>query len=222
MDAVNLLPPEHKVRAKKRSTPADKLDSRKTLRTGGLAAVAVVVLLGALYGYERSVVSSKKSALAKDQGALAAIKPKADAIKAAQALTAARLSVIANVTSSRMNWDRALNDFARIVPTDSFLTSLSFAAPVQTSSIVTPAVVPTTPTATSTDPTTSTSTVAPTTTSSTLSVAGTAPGTVAVARVLDRLALIPWLSNVTLGSATRSGDGGGNSFNITATVSQEP
>jgi Tfp pilus assembly protein PilN len=222
MDAVNLLPPEHKVRAKKRSTPADKLDSRKTLRTGGLAAVAVVVLLGALYGYERSVVSSKKSALAKDQGAMAAIKPKADAIKAAQASTAARLSVIANVTSSRMNWDRALNDFARIVPTDSFLTSLSFAAPVQTSSIVTPAVVPTTPTATSTDPTTSTSTVAPTTTSSTLSVAGTAPGTVAVARVLDRLALIPWLSNVTLGSATRSGDGGGNSFNITATVSQEP
>jgi Tfp pilus assembly protein PilN len=221
MDAVNLLPLEHKVRAKKRSTPADNLDGRKTLRTGGLAALAVVVLLGALYGYERSVVNSKKSALAKDQAALAEIKPKADAIKAAQASTAARLSVIANVTTSRMNWDKALNDFARIVPTDSFLTSLAFAAPVQTSSIVTPAVTPTT-TTTSTDPTASTSTVAPVTTSAVLTVAGTAPGTVAVARVLDRLALIPWLSNVTLGSATRSGDGGGNSFNITATVSQEP
>lgn len=221
MDAVNLLPLEHKVRAKKRSTPADNLDGRKTLRTGGLAALAVVVLLGALYGYERSVVNAKKSALAKDQAALAEIKPKADAIKAAQASTAARLSVIANVTTSRMNWDKALNDFARIVPTDSFLTSLAFAAPVQTSSIVTPAVTPTT-TTTSTDPTASTSTVAPVTTSAVLTVAGTAPGTVAVARVLDRLALIPWLSNVTLGSATRSGDGGGNSFNITATVSQEP
>ena len=220
MDAVNLLPLEHKARAKKRSTPADNLDARKTLRTGSLAALAVVVLLGALYGYERNVVSSKKSALEKDQAALAEIKPKADAIKAAQASTSARLSVIANVTSSRMNWDRALADFARIVPTDSFLTSLSFAAPVQTSSIVTPAVVPTT--TTSTDPTTSTSTVAPAATSSALTVAGTAPGTVAVARVLDRLALIPWLSNVTLGSATRSGDGVGNSFNITATVSQEP
>ena len=221
MDAVNLLPLEHKVRAKKRSTPADNLDGRKTLRTGGLAALAVVVLLGALYGYERSVVNAKKSALAKDQAALAEIKPKADAIKAAQASTAARLSVIANVTTSRMNWDKALNDFARIVPTDSFLTSLAFAAPVQTSSIVTPAVTPTT-TTTSTDPTASASTVAPVTTSAVLTVAGTAPGTVAVARVLDRLALIPWLSNVTLGSATRSGDGGGNSFNITATVSQEP
>ena len=54
MEAVNLLPPEHKVRAKKRSTPADNLDSRKTLRTGGLAALAVVVLLGALYGYQRN------------------------------------------------------------------------------------------------------------------------------------------------------------------------
>ena len=223
MDAVNLLPLEHKIRAKKRSTPADNLDSRKTLRTGGLAALAVVVLLGAAYGYERSVVNSKKSALAKDQAALAEIKPKADAIKLAKASTAARLTVIANVTSSRMNWDRALNDFARIVPTDSFLTSLAFAAPVQTSSIVAPAVVPTT--TTSTDPSASTSTATPAATptgSSTLTVSGTAPGTVAVARVLDRLALIPWLSNVSLTSATRSSDGGGNAFNITANVSQEP
>jgi Tfp pilus assembly protein PilN len=221
MEAVNLLPLEHKVRAKKRSTPADKLDSRKTLRTGGLAALAVVVLLGALYGYERTVINSKKSALAKDQAALAAIKPKADAIKLAQASAAARLTVISTVTSGRMNWDRALNDFARIVPTDSFLTSLQFAAPVQTASIVTPV----TPAATTapTDGTTSTVTppAAPTGTS-TLTVTGTSPGTVAVARVLDRLALIPWLSNVSLGSASRSGDNGGNSFSITATVSQEP
>lgn len=223
MDAVNLLPLEHKIKAGKRSTPADNLDSRKTLRTGGLAALAVVVLLGAVYGYQRSVINSKKSALAKDQASLAEIKPKADAIKAAQASAAARLSVISNVTSSRMNWDRALNDFARIVPTDSFLTSLSFDAPVQTAAIVTPVAIPTT--TTSTDSTTDTSTAAPTAPtsgSSTLTVAGTAPGTVAVARVLDRLALIPWLSGVTLGSATRAGDGGGNSFNITATVSQEP
>jgi Tfp pilus assembly protein PilN len=223
MEAVNLLPLEHKNKAKKRSTPADNLDSRKTLRTGGLAALAVVVLLGALYGYERTVVNSKKSALAKDQAALAVIKPKADAIKAAKASAAARLSVISNVTASRMNWDRALNDFARIIPTDSFLTSLAFAAPVPTASIVTPAVVPTT---TSTDTTsTDTSTVVPAASpsgTSTLTVAGTAPGTVGVARVLDRLALIPWLSGVTLSSSTRAGDGSGNSFDITATVSQEP
>jgi Tfp pilus assembly protein PilN len=225
MDAVNLLPLEHKIRSKKRSTPADNLDSRRTLRTGGLAALALVVLLGALYGYERSVVNSKKSALAKDQAALAEIKPKADAIKAAKASAAARLSVISNVTSSRMNWDRALNDFARIVPTDSFLTTLSVDAPVQTASIVTP-VVPAAPaTDTSTDTTTDTTAVAPAAApvgTSTLTVAGTTSGTVGVARVLDRFALIPWLSNVTLSSAARSGDGGGDSFNLTATVSREP
>lgn len=222
MDAVNLLPLEHKAKSKKRSTPADNLDSRKTLRTGGLAAVAIVVLLGALYGYERTVVNSKKSALAKDQTTLAAIKPKADAIKQAQTDAAARVSVISNVTSSRMNWDKALSDFARIVPTDSFLTSLSFAAPVQTSSVLGTV---TSTDATPTDTTTSTSTttpVAPVPSTSTLTVAGTAPGTVGVARVLDRIALIPWLSDVSLGSATRSGDSGGDSFNITATVSQEP
>jgi Tfp pilus assembly protein PilN len=223
MDAVNLLPLEHKLRAKKRATPAGNLDSRKTLRTGGLAAVALVLLLGALYGYERSVVNSKKSALAKDQNALAQIKPQADAIKAAQAASAARLAVISNVTSSRMNWDKALNDFARIVPTDSFITSLSFDAPVQTASLVGPA--PTTTSSTTTDTTTDPSATTPaaplTSGSSTLTVAGTAPGTVGVARVLDRFALIPWLSGVTLASASRSGDSGGDSFNITATVSQE-
>ena len=220
MEAVNLLPAEHKIRAKKRSTPADNLDSRKTLRTGGIAALAVAVLVGALYGYEHTVISSKKSALAKDQAALAEIKPKADAIKQAQASTAARLSVIATVTSSRMNWDRALNDFARIVPTDSFLTALSFSAPVPTSSIVSPVVPAAAPTTDSTSTDTTAAPVAPT--GSALNVSGTAPGTVAVARVLDRLALIPWLSNVSLNSATRSGAGNGDSFAITATVSQEP
>ena len=221
MQAVNLLPDEHKIRAKKRSTPADNLDSRKTLRTGGLAAVAVVVLLGALYGYQRNVVNSKKSALAKDQAALAAIKPKADAIKAAQASSAARLSVISNVTASRMNWDNALKVFAHVVPTDSFLSSLSFEAPVQTASIVTPA-APTTPTTDSTASTATVTPAAPPSGTSTLTVAGTAPGTVGVARILDRFALVPWLSNVTLTSATRFADGAGDSFNITATVSQEP
>jgi Tfp pilus assembly protein PilN len=162
MDAVNLLPLEHKARAKKRSAPAGNLDSRKTLRTGGLAALAVVVLVGALYGYERTVVNSKKSALAKDQAALAEIKPKADAIKQAKASAAARLSVISNVSSSRMNWDRALNDFARIVPTDSFLTSLSFDAPVQTSSIVAPVAVTPTTTSSSTDPADTTTPATPT------------------------------------------------------------
>jgi Tfp pilus assembly protein PilN len=223
MDAVNLLPLEHKVRAKKRATPAGNLDSRKTLRSGGLAAVALVLLLGALYGYERSVVNSKKSALAKDQNALAQIKPQADAIKAAQATSAARLSVISNLTASRMNWDKALSDFARIVPTDSYLTSLSFDAPVQTASVVTPVAPTTTPSTdtTATDASTTTPAAPVASGSSTLTVSGTAPGTVGVARVLDRFALIPWLSGVTLGSASRSGDGAGDSFNITATVSQE-
>lgn len=223
MDAVNLLPLEHKVRAKKRSAPAGNLDSQKTLRTGGLAALAVVVLVGALYGYQRTVINSKKASLAKDQAALAEIKPKADAIKQAQASSAARLSVISNVTSSRMNWDRALSDFARIVPTDSFLTTLSFDAPVQTSSIVAPVAVTPTTTSSSTDPAAATTPATTTPSgSSTLTVAGNSPSTTSVARVMDRLALIPWLSNVSLGSATRSGDGSGDSFNITATVSQEP
>jgi hypothetical protein len=36
---------------------------------------------------------------------------------------------------------------------------------------------------------------------------------------MDRLALLPWLSNVTLASAARQ-DTGQNSFNMSATVSE--
>jgi Tfp pilus assembly protein PilN len=221
MDAVNLLPLEHKAKSKKRSTPASSLDGRKTLRTGGLAALALLVALGALYGYERTVVNSKKSALAKDQAALAEIKPKADAIKAAQASAASRLTVISSVTSSRMNWDKALNDFARVLPTDSFLTSIQMTAPVLATAAV-PSVTPTPPTTTtSTDGTATTATTTPTapTGVSTLTLAGTASSTKGVARVMDRLALLPWLSNVSLASAARQ-DTGANSFNMSATVSE--
>lgn len=214
MDAVNLLPVEYQTRSKKRATPADNLDGRQTLQLGVVAALVLAVLVGGLYVYERSVVSSKKSELAKAQARLAAVQPQVQQMKEDQASAAGRLAVVQSFTNSRMNWDRALRDFARFVPSDSFLTTLQLSAPTPTASAAT--------TTTTTDTTTTTTTTAsPAAATSTLSIAGTAPGTVGVARVLDRLALIPWLSGVTLGSASRSG-AGADSFNITATVSQEP
>ena len=213
MDAVKLMPVEYRTRSKKRATPADNLDGRQTLQLGAVAALVLAVLVGGLYVYERSVVSSKRSELTKAQARLAAVQPQVQQMKEDQASAAGRLAVVQSFTTTRMNWDKALRDFARFVPSDSFLTALQFAAPTPTVSAAAAT--------TTTDTTTTTTAAPPASTTSTLTIAGTAPGTVGVARVLDRLALIPWLSGVSLGSASRS-DTGADSFNITATVSQEP
>ncbi len=219
MDAVNLLPQEYKERKRRRQTPADNLDGRRTLRIGGGVAVLFVVLLGALFMYERSVVQSKQKELANSQAQIAAVQSQVDAVKAAQAEVSGRLSLARSLVGTRMNWDKALNDFARIIPTSSFLTSIQMSAPITAASTATASapVVTTNPDGT----TAAAPPTGPTPLVSILTLAGTSPSTPGVALVMDRLALLPWLSNVTLTSATRAPDSGANTFGVTATVSEE-
>jgi Tfp pilus assembly protein PilN len=219
MDAVNLLPLEYRNRKKKRQSPADNLDGRRTLRIGGIVALAFVVLLGAVFFREHQLISSKKKELASNQAQIATVQPQVDAVKAAQSAVSGRLAVAQSLTGARMNWDKALNDFARILPSNSFLTTIAMTAPVTAASAAAataPAPVTTSADGTVTPP------AAPTTPGglSTLTLAGSAPSTPGVALVLDRMALIPWLSNVTLTSAVRQ-DTGANTFALTATVSEE-
>jgi hypothetical protein len=53
-----------------------------------------------------------------------------------------------------------------------------------------------------------------------LTLGGTAPSTPGVALVMDRLALLPWLSNVTLTTATRQDSSGSDQFSLTANVAE--
>ncbi len=220
MDAVNLLPVDYRERKKKRTTPADNLDARQTLRIGGAVAGLFVVLLGGLFYYEHKQVSDKQKELANSKAQIAAVQPQVDSIKNAQSAISGRLAVARSLTSTRMNWDRALNDFARIIPTNSYLTSMQMTAPVTAAATAAAqaaaAAVPTT----SADGTAADA-PAPvaTPTVSTLTLSGTAPNTPGVALVMDRLALVPWLSNVSLGSATRQ-DNGSNIFSMTANVAE--
>jgi Tfp pilus assembly protein PilN len=218
MDAVNLLPLEYRERKRKRQTPADNLDGRRTLRIGGVVALVFVVLLGAVFFREHQLISSKKKELANNQAQIAAVQSQVDAVRTAQAAVSGRLSVARSLTGTRMNWDRALNDFARILPTNSFLTNIQLSAPYTAASAAA-AVAPVAPSTdgVETAPGTTTTPVGV----STLTLAGSAPSTPAVALVMDRLALIPWLSNVTLASASRQQDTGANNFGLTATVSEE-
>ena len=196
MDAVNLLPVDYRDRKRKRTTPADNLDGRQTLRIGGgVAASSSCSSAGSSIG---STVRCKQPEGAREQQG-------ADRCGAAAGRRhpgragggRGTASVAQSLTGTRMNWDRALNDFARVLPTNSFLTSIAMTAPVTAASAAAaadcgrnagdvdrrdhdggpPAAAPTV---------------------STLTLAGAAPSTPGVAAVMDRLSLLPWLSDVAL------------------------
>lgn len=220
MDAVNLLPLDYRERRRKRATPADNLDGQRTLRIGGGVVLLFAVLLGALVFHEHQIINGKKKELADNKAQIATVQPQVDAVKTAQQAVSGRLSLARSLTANRMNWDRALNDFARILPTNSFLTSIQMTAPYTAASQAAPTVAP----VTTTDSADSSSAAPPPTPApsgvSTLTLSGTAPSTPGVAMVMDRLALIPWLSDVLLTSASRTQDTGSNTFSLTATVSE--
>jgi Tfp pilus assembly protein PilN len=220
MDAVNLLPLEYRDRKRRRSAPAANLDGRRTLRIGGGVALAFAVLLGALFFHEHQVVSSKKKELASNKAQIAAVQPQVDAIKAAQSEVSGRLTLAKSITSTRMNWDRALTDFAKVVPTSSYLSSIQVTAPVTVATAAASAAAATTLPSTSSTSSTSAPAAEPTPAAvSTMTLTGVAPSTPGVALVMDRLSLLPWLSEVALTSAARM-DNGSNTFNLTANVSE--
>jgi Tfp pilus assembly protein PilN len=163
------------------------------LPIGGTAAVALALIVGLFYFHERSIVSDKKSELATTQARLVAQSARAEPIKQAQAASQARIAVLRIVTASRIHWDSVLNDLGRVLPTGVSLTSLSAVAPTPAAGTV----------------------AAPGTSTSTFSIAGETSSHVRVALILDRLALLPWLSGVTLQSSTRGGDA--DTFTIGAT-----
>lgn len=210
MEAVNLLPLEYRDRKRKRAGAAD-LSGRRTLQLGGAAALVFALLFAALYVHERSVVNSKKTALANDQARIAAVQPQIEAIKTAKAAVAAKLATAQSVTGARMNWDRALTDFAKVIPTSAYLTSLQVSAPVATAAAATTTTPSTDGTAASAPPPT-----AP----SGMTLNGVASSTPGVALVMDKLGLLPWLNGVTLTSASLQPDNTYN-FVLTAGVSEE-
>ena len=103
-------------------------------------------------------------------------------IRAAQDDAQARSGAFSSVVSGRIVWEKVLRDLSRVMPPNAYLSTLTASSP--TASTAAAGGVP----------------VA-------FSVAGSTSSQPAVALVLDRLALLPWLSGVTLQSSTRAGVG---------------
>ena len=210
MQAVNLLPAYARP-AGRWASVGKELSPARVIRIGGIVAAACAIAIGGLYFYERSVVNDHRAKLADAQARLAAVEATAAPLRTAEAASTARATVIRTVSDSRVGWTGVLVDLARVLPDQVHLQSLSADSP-------TPAAAATTaPATTSTGTTTTTSAVlaAPVAAVPTaFTISGTTTSHVRVALVLDRLALLPWLSEITLGSSTASASG--DAFNVTA------
>jgi Tfp pilus assembly protein PilN len=211
MEAVNLLPayarPGHPWAAVGRD-----LSARRVLKAGSVVACVAVLGLGLGYVYERSAVNDRRATLADVQAEVAVADAKAAPLRSAQAAAAARMAAAATVSEKRVAWEQLLADLSRVLPSQVYLQSLSLQSPTPLATgASTPA--PTTP---------ATGTPTPATTSSSgFSATGVASSHVSVALVLDRLASLPWLSNVTLLSTANGGASGttlsrGDTFSVTA------
>jgi Tfp pilus assembly protein PilN len=210
MEAVNLLPayarPGHPWTA-----VGKDLSARRVLKVGSVVACVAVLGLGLGYAYERSVVNDRRATLADVQAEVAVADAKAAPFRAAQAAAAARMAAAGSVSEKRVAWERLLADVSRVLPRQVYLQGLSVQSPT-----------PMAPGASTPAPTTPAGTPTPATTgASGFSATGVASSHVSVALVLDRLASLPWLTNVTLLSTANGGAGGttlsrGDTFSVSA------
>ena len=210
MEAVNLLPayarPGHPWAA-----VGKDLSARRVVRAGSVAACVVAVGLGAGYYLERSVVNDRRATLADVQAQLAVVDAKAAPLRAAQTAAAARMAAAGSASEKRVAWEALLSDVSRVLPKQVYLQSLSAQSPTP----LAPGAVAPVPTAPAGTPTPATTGV------SGFTATGVASSHVRVAIVLDRLASLPWLTNVTLvstanGSTTGTALSRGDTFSVTA------
>ena len=195
MEAVNLLPAYARPGHPWASIGKDA-EPRRVFTVAGATAGAVLLLLGLGYVYERTVVNHRKAALADVQATVAAADAKAAPLRAAQAAVAARLAGAGTVSKNRVVWERLLGDVSRVLPSQVYLQSLSLQSPTPFATGGTAAY----PSASS---------------MSGFSATGVATSHVRVALVLDRLAGLPWLTNLMLVSSTDGSNGGTTGTNGT-------
>jgi Tfp pilus assembly protein PilN len=208
MEAVNLLP-LHARPGRRWATVGRDASPGRVLTGGAYVACVVAVGLGLAYVHQRSVIKDQRATLAAVQTEVVTADAEAAPLRAAQAGVAARMPAATTISSSRIAWESLLADLSRVMPRRVRLQTLSLQSPTPlVASASTPAAAPATP---------PTSTPAPSAGGAPFTVTGIATSHVRVALVLDRLAALPWLSNVTLVSSTNGASlSAGDTFSVNA------
>lgn len=183
MRAVNLLPDELRP-GHRWANIGRRAQARRVLGVAGIAAGVLAILFAGLVVHARGVVADRQAELREVEARLVAAEAKAAEVRAAQAASAARLAAARDVIARRVVWEDVMRDLGRVLPANVYLQSMQVAAA---------------PPAGATAPTDGTT--APTG----FNIVGFADSQDRVAQVLERLALLPWLSSVTLTSSVRGG-----------------
>jgi Tfp pilus assembly protein PilN len=160
-----------------------------------LLAASVPVVAGSLvylgYSAEHSTVADKQAQLAVVQAKLSSLSQLHGGM-ASQAtlltLKGQRSVAIQDALSKSMNWDLTLEELARVLPKGVTLTTLNATSPTP-SAVASTGLPPAPAPATATAP-------------QTFSITGNAQNHDQVAELLERLSLLPMLTNVTLGSTS--------------------
>jgi Tfp pilus assembly protein PilN len=119
--AVNLIPPD------------ERRGDRAAMRTGVfsyvlLGALAVAVLAVAALALTSKQISDRKAEVAQLQLEEQQTQAKAQALTpfiTFRAAQEARSSTVVSLAQSRFDWQRVLNEFARVIPSDVWLTKLA-------------------------------------------------------------------------------------------------
>jgi Tfp pilus assembly protein PilN len=192
MKAVNLLPSDH--RGPRRASPIEPLVKNPLLVLAIVFAIAVVGGLALMLRSANSTVSSRQATLRQLEDQFARLpKPQPGAV-GAQQTQAARLSTVTSVAERRQPWDGFLSAVSLVMPEDVWLLNMNASGQ---SATATPAPAATSPSSTS-------SSAAPATASTAFTITGYTYTQPSVARLMRRLALVPWLNGVSLTTSTKT------------------
>jgi Tfp pilus assembly protein PilN len=183
MRAVNLLPRDD---GRRRRTPAEAAP----IVVGLVLLLVTTVFLAVSFLGTSASVRDKRAALDAANRQLAVLPPLPPGPTATEAGLAeeqrSRVSAVASALSRRVTWDRVLREFATVLPSDVWLTSLGAKSPSSPASAA-----PATP-------------AAPGATATGFVVNGYTYSQAGVARLLSRLSVLPDLRNVQLQSSSLS------------------
>jgi Tfp pilus assembly protein PilN len=181
MRAVNLLP-EHE---RQGGTPI--LTTTTAAAGGSIVALVAVVFVAVSFVTSHGKVSDREAQLSSIREQVTEVQARAARSAAEVGQDQARVAAFTTAASARQAWDDLLDDVSRVLPNGSWLTSMNMQGAAAT-------------------PAPTTGTPAPATTSipTAFTAAGMATSQNTVAQVMQRLELIPELSNVTLQSSTRT------------------
>jgi Tfp pilus assembly protein PilN len=209
MRAVNLLPADVIRGRRWGSGVGDRGAAKRVFVGAALVAAVLMAVLAAAFVYTHGSVADKQETLAGLEHEVATAKAKAAAVQTARANAQARRVAVTEVTSKRITWEQVLRDLSRVLPRNVWLQNLQAQSPTPTVGTATATASTTTTTSTGTTPTA-------------FVVTGFTSSQKGVARVIDRLSVLPWLSDVSLQQSTRADTGSGGKavqFTIGANLS---